>query len=336
MDDNARRFAVGKVRRVGAVVVRIALEDRRVGPRCRAVLRQLVCLGGVAVEVLALALLQTREQLRDGGAEALAADEHLRVLGLLLGVLPTFAQLQILLLLAECLVVLADELAHPEEVQRIELALVGCRLAHDVGGEVEVAHLAVHVQTDTRCQRAYHGPDADEGGHVHGAGQTLQRVAHAHGEGSRGDAVDVVLLVALLSLVKCLHEAQVVGILRLDAQQHLMQARRHAGNLFLQGAVDALHLLLLREAVVAGYHLVQQLTREAADVPEVACQLKRQRVAVRLHRLLPPVVNRPPLFNNGTIRDAQIRENTPSLLPRKGERRPTPDPSRDGGEWAAR
>jgi hypothetical protein len=56
---------------------------------------------------------------------------------------------------------------------------------------------------------------------------------------------------------------------------------------------DFLALLLQRESVVAGDHLVEPFEVTAADVPQVARQLVGQRVAVAFGRFIAVVVNLP-------------------------------------------
>ena len=92
----------------------------------------------------------------------------------------------------------------------------------------------------------------------------------------------------------------------LQRRQHLLQPVGHPLALRRQRVHDLLTFLALRKSVIARYHLVEPLGIPAADMPQVARQLVRQRVPVARRRLLPVVEQLPVLGNDVLVRNPLV------------------------------
>ena len=66
----------------------------------------------------------------------------------------------------------------------------------------------------------------------------------------------------------------------------------------------------MRKTIIARNHLVQRFTVKPSNVTQIDRQLKRQHIAVRLHRCLPIVVQLPPLLDDLIVRDAEVVQVT--------------------------
>lgn len=75
--------------------------------------------------------------------------------------------------------------------------------------------------------------------------------------------------------------------------QHLCQLHGHILAWLAQGVVDALHLLLLREALVVGDGAIEQLPVKIEDVPQRTGKVKDFRIPVALRRREAVIVQLP-------------------------------------------
>ena len=78
------------------------------------------------------------------------------------------------------------------------------------------------------------------------------------------------------------------------------------GDFLVQCRVDASHLLLLRETIVAGNDLSHQASVEATDVAQVHGKLEGQSIAIGTHRLMTVIIHLPPLRDDFGIRDSEV------------------------------
>ena len=91
-----------------------------------------------------------------------------------------------------------------------------------------------------------------------------------------------------------------------QSSKHIFQSLRHLRNFLIQRRVDASHLLLLRETIVAGDDLSHQAAVEATDVAQVHGKLEGQSVAVGANWLMTVIIHLPPLRNDFGIWDSEV------------------------------
>ncbi|CUQ15434.1 Uncharacterised protein [Segatella copri] len=143
----------------------------------------------------------------------------------------------------------------------------------------------------------------------------MNRVAYSLRQFRQGFEIEQFVLG--ISLVQCIDQFLVLlkryafqsSLLQLflsQRSQYIFQSLRHLRKFFSECRLDASHLLLLRKTIIAGNNLSHQIAIKATDVAQVHSQLKGQRIAVGAHRLLPIIIQLPPLLNDFSIRNPEI------------------------------
>ena len=168
---------------------------------------------------------------------------------------------------------------------------------------------------DTRSQHS--DCRADGGNHRHCQCRThcIQRILHA--QWHFGQCVVIKQIVLGIRLIQRIDQRLIVfqisalsspqlQLFLSDGSEHIFQALRHLGDFLVQCRVDASHLLLLWEAIVAGNYLSHQIAVEATDVAQVHGKLKGQSVAVGANWLMPVIIHLPPLLDDFGIWDSEV------------------------------
>ena len=185
---------------------------------------------------------------------------------LLLVLCGTFLATPIFLLLlvhhVQCL-----HFAHPGIDHGIDLSLAAGKVTGNVCYQVQPFLLAVHIERDTRCQHTNGGTNGCHHRHCELRTYSINRILHTLRH--LWQTVEVEAFIFLHDLFQTISASCVnalVHAITSHLEEHILQPLGHLRTLFRQGGVDALHLLCLREPVVAGNNGVHQFAVEAADV----------------------------------------------------------------------
>ena len=166
--------------------------------------------------------------------------------------------------------------------------------------------------------RSQHSDDRTDGsnyGHCQGWPHGVDRIAHALRH--LGQSIEIEHFVLGICLVQRIHQCLAVFIripirsplfqlFLSQSSKHILQSLRHLRNLLVQRRVDASHLLLLWEAIVAGNDLSHEIAVKAADVAQVYGKLEGKRVAIGTHRFLAIIIHLPPLLDDFRIWDSEV------------------------------
>ena len=205
-------------------------------------------------------------------------------------------------------------LYHPGIHHAVQIALARSGIAHHKRVHVELRFLAVDQHLHVRCQRSDGRTRHRQYRHRHLRTRSLDAFSNALRQSRLRNALVVEEFVLLLRFFECRKDVIViviviVGIAKqvlLQFSQHIPQTLRHLRSLLAESRIDALHLLIVRKTIIARNHLVQRFTVKPSNVTQIDRQLKRQHIAVRLHRCLPIVVQLPPLLDDLIVRDAEV------------------------------
>ena len=150
----------------------------------------------------------------------------------------------------------------------------------------------MNVNLNVGGEHSDDGANSCEHGQSQGRANSVDGVLHAHGHTRQGVVIKQVIL--RKSLVELVNIAWLVGLAFLlhvnafltDGKQHVLQSFWHLCALLGECIVDAGELFGLRETIVAGDDMVEQITIEIANVAQVDGQLEGEGVAVAANRLL--------------------------------------------------
>ena len=283
-------------------------------PRAGSVgLAQRVQLFAERIDGVPLRVLEPLQQGGTGHRHGYHADQHLGVFGGFLVGLATFLALLPRFLALACQHVLVVELAFPHVNGILHHTLVRGLLTADYRHQSQVVHVAVaigglHLVSIGSSYRQH----TTQHRHVHRLRHTHQTLPKTYRQvlrlkvESRQRSITITPVKAKVIVpvpVKVRVKVKVSVRVRVKVSvnvpvpvkniQRISQSDGEPVEFRRQCISDFLALLLQRESVVAGDHLVEPFEVTAADVPQVARQLVGQRVAVAFGRFIAVVVNLP-------------------------------------------
>ena len=199
---------------------------------------------------------------------------------------------------------------------RVDTTLARGKITSNVGNEVERVHFTMHRHFHSSSQRTDDWADSRDNRHSQEWTNCINRFLDTQRQLRQSIIVKLVIL--RIDFIKCIDESFIVFIrssrrslfqlLLSNGSQYVFQAFWHLRDFLTECRVNASHLLLIRETIVAGNHLSHQIAVETADMTEINGKLEGQRIAIGFHGFLTVIIHLPPLPDNFGIRDSEIFE----------------------------
>ena len=197
----------------------------------------------------------------------------------------------------------------------VNTSLARCKITGDVGDEVQRVHLAVNGNLHARCEHSDGRTDGCDYRQCQCRTHCADGIPNALRQLRQRIIIEQIVLG--VSLVQRIYQRLIVSrrtttcisllhSFLTDGREHILQSLRHLRDFLVQCRIDASHLFLFGKPIVAGNNLSQQIAVKTTDVAQVHSQLEGQRIAVGAHRLLPIIIQLPPLLNDFPIRNPEI------------------------------
>ena len=189
----------------------------------------------------------------------------------------------------------------------INTSFTRCEITGDIADEVQRVHLSVHAYLHACSEHSDDRTDSSNHWHCQCRTHSTDRITHA--QRHLGQSVEIEHFVLGISLVQCIHQSLVLlggnavlcslfQFFLSQSVQYILQAFRHLRDFLIECRVDASHLFLIRETIVAGNHLSHQIAIETADMTEIYGKFKSQCITIGTDWFLTVIIHLPPFGDN--------------------------------------
>ena len=300
---------------VARTIIRLSEHYREIAHRRFPLLRYRVGFWGKREGVLALGVSQTLGKVSHGVVQRQTSYGQFRLFRLFLLVLSCTLLGSPFVLLLLIHFVHLFHFRSPCINHGVDTSLTGCEITGNVRDEVQRVHLTVHSHLYSCSQHSDGWTDGGNHWHCQGWSYGIDRITHTLRH--LRQSIEIEHFVLGISLVQRIHQSlafcisssirsTLFQLFLSQSGKHIFQSLRHLRNLLIQRRVDASHLLLLRETIVAGDDLIHQAAVEATDVAQVHGKLEGQSVAVGANWFVPIIIHQPPLRNDFGIWDSEV------------------------------
>ena len=315
-DVNIHRIRTSCLSFIARSVVSLTEHHREIAHSRFPFLRHGISLWGKGEGVLAFGVSQTFCEIGHSIVQRQTSYREFRLFRLLLLVLcrTLLGSPFILFLLIHFIHVL--HFFQPGIHHRVNASLARGKITCNVGNEVERVHFTMHRHFHSSSQRTDDWADGRDNRHSQEWTNCINRFLDTQRQLRQGIVVKLVIL--RIDFIKCIDESFIVFIrssrrslfqlLLSNGSQYVFQTFRHLRDFLTECRVDASHLLLIRETIVAGNHLSHQIAVETADMTEINGKLESQCIAIGFHGFLTVIIHLPPFGDDVGIRNSEIFE----------------------------